>query len=86
MPAITVTLTAIARDEDGKIRVRFGKRELEFQNLAALQSYVTEKLDIDTVGAIALRIAMDRAPNNPEALIGHSVTVDTSLNSWGKVT
>lgn len=85
MAALSITLTGIATDADGRIRVRFGKREYEFQNLDIAKAFVADSLSRETLELIALKIAIDRAPANPQSLAGHAVTVDTSLASWGKV-
>jgi len=87
MAAISVSLTAINQDGNGRIRLQFGNVEKEFSSLAALQSWVKDVLTLDVLMALYCRIAIDRQPtlNNPAALTGHTLTVDTSLNNWGTV-
>lgn len=87
--AASVTLTKIQfTNAQSVIRVRFGKKEYEFNNLAHLQAIVEPFLRREVLEMIALAILMERQPNigNPGAIEGHSINVDLSANNWGTLT
>lgn len=86
MAAVSVTLTRIQRDGD-RVLVSFGKRTREFASIADLRDFVANTLSRDVLEALFLRLALDRQPNldNPAQLEGHTLTVDTSLANWGRV-
>ncbi len=84
----SVTLTKIQKDADGKVRIRFGKREYEFANIQAVRDFARGQLDRDTLEAITMALALTRQPtlSNPTALEGRTLTVDFTLANWGTVT
>lgn len=86
MAARSVTLTNIRR-RAGKIYVRFGKREHEFESLVEMQRYVAERLTPETLEALFLALLIERQPDitNPAQIEGRTLTVDMSLASWGRV-
>ncbi len=84
----SVTLTKIQKDADGKIRIRFGKREYEFANIQAARDFVRSQIDRETLEVIEMALALTRQPtlSNPAALEGRTLTVDFTLANWGTVT
>jgi hypothetical protein len=86
MAARSVTLTSIRR-AGGKIYVRFGKREYEFNSLTEVRAYVEEKLGRETLECLFLALLVERQPdiNNPALVEGRTLTVDMALTNWGRV-
>lgn len=83
----SVTCTKIHKDPSGRIRVRFGKTEREFQDIASLREFVRDALTPETLQAIFLRLALDRQPSlgNVSLLEGRTIDVDFSRANWGTV-
>lgn len=82
--AIAVTCTGV-RKLNGKVYVRWNdKTELEFSSLQEAKDYVRE-IDRDEAKDILRRLALakylkaDPNANNPNALIGRTVTLDLDL-------
>lgn len=85
MPSIT--LTKIIKEEDGQIRVRFGKVEREYASLADMRASVRAALDQSDLIDLALALILSRQPalGNPSALDGRTITIDFSKANWGSV-
>lgn len=83
MPSVTVTDLAV--EQDGKVRIRFGKRTREFNSIEHMRMCVSEALNLETLEALAMRLILQRQPaiGNPSAVIGRTLEVDFSKANWG---
>lgn len=86
MPSVTVT--NIVKEADGRVLIRFGKREREFSSLASLRQWASNVLDRETLDALAIALMLERQPalGNPSAFEGHSIAVNFANANWGTIT
>lgn len=87
--AIQQTITKIAKPASGKIYVRIGKTEYEFNSLSDIREFARSRLTLDVLHAIMLALIIERAPTlgaaGIAALEGKGVKIDLSANNWGTV-
>jgi len=86
MPSVTVT--KITPLQDGRVIVRFGKREREFASVADMREFARSQVDAATLEGMAVGLMLTRQPalGNPGVFEGRSVNVDFSLANWGTIT
>jgi hypothetical protein len=88
MAARSVTLTKIQfTNANSPIRIRFGKRDYEFNDLAHMKGFVASQLSRETLESLMLAMLIERQPdiNNPGQVEGKTMTVDMSVNNWGTI-
>lgn len=78
--ALSVTLTDVIKDAQGRVRFIFGKEEITFPSVQDAQDYVRTKLDEsrDVVKLLAMAAALKRQPTlaNVAQLRGRTITID----------
>lgn len=84
--AQSVTITKVLR-QNGRVYIRFGKREYEFASQQAVQEFVAQKLNTEVLEALAIAIVVARQPTlaNLALVEGKTLTVDPTVNNWGTV-
>lgn len=75
--AQTVTCTNVIK-AGGKVRIQFGKTEMEFDSAAAVHAYIADSLGVDVLRAILMAkwLQADPTAATPSLIVGHSVTAD----------
>jgi hypothetical protein len=81
----SVTLHKIVKEADGRVRLRFGKREREFSDLQAMRDFAEAQLTPEVLEALVVALALKRQPalGNPSAFEGRTLNVDLTLANWG---
>lgn len=83
--AASVTCTGFDVAANGSIRVRFGKREYEFESKAHMRQYLKD-FDVEAfLDKVAMVRMIRRQPGlaSPNVFVGKSITVDFSVANWG---
>lgn len=72
------TVRQVTHYADGRILVEWGKRGIEFANMEALRAWVEERINRETLDALALRTAIKANPGlrNPALVNGRRAVVD----------
>jgi hypothetical protein len=83
----SVTISKIRKPANGKIYVRLGKQEFEWNSLAEMKRDISSRFDKDDLMLIAMVMMLKRQPllDNPTALEGLKLNIDLTLDAWGTV-
>jgi hypothetical protein len=87
MPSVTLTKISFT-NANSPIRIRFGKRDYEFNNLDHMKEYVAQTVGVEQLEAIAMALLIARQPtiSNQAAVEGRSINVNLANNTWGTLT
>lgn len=85
MPSIAAP--KVIKEASGKVRIRFGKREYEFNSIEEARASVRSQLGVEDLELLTMALMFARQPNlgNPAAFEGRKVNVDFKATNWGTI-